>query len=94
MARLTPVVRWKVTAGHPVVVGNTRIILQSRTLVVGWFSVGVVWRHPTAALVEADGRAARLPIHDVTRLIELGLLGLGLAIVIVMASIRRKEHVS
>jgi hypothetical protein len=93
MARLRPVVRWQVTAGHPVVVGNTRITLQSRTLVVGWFSVGVIWRHPTAALVEADGRATRMPIHDVTRLIELGLLGLGLAIAIVMASIRGKEHV-
>ncbi len=94
MARLTPVVGWQVTAGHQVVVGDTRITLQSRTLVVGCSSVGVVWRHPTAALVEAEGRAARMPIHDLTRLIELGLLGLGLAIVLVIASIRRKEHVS
>jgi hypothetical protein len=93
MARLTPIVRWQVTVGHPVVVGNTRISLQSRALVVGWLSGGVVWRHPIAARIEADGRATRLPIHDVTRLIELGLLGLGLAIVIVAASIRRKEHV-
>jgi hypothetical protein len=94
MARLTPVVGWQVTADHPVVVGDSRITLQSRTLVVGWSSVGVVWRHPTAALVEADGRTARIPIHDLTRLIEVGLLGLGLAIVIVIVSIRRKEHVS
>ena len=94
MTRLTPVVHWQVTADHPVVVGNTRITLQSWTLVVGWFSFGLVWRRPTAALVEADGQAARVPIHDVTRLIELGLLGLRFTIVIVMASIRRKEHVS
>jgi hypothetical protein len=63
-------------------------------LAVRWFSFGVVWRCPAAALAEADGRATRLPIHDITRLIELGLLGLELAIVIMMASIRRKEHVS
>ena len=94
MARLSPFVHWQVTAGHPVVVGNTRITLQSWTLVVRWFSFGVVWRCPAAALVEADGRATRMPIHDMTRLIELGLLGLGFAIVIVLASIRRKEHVS
>jgi hypothetical protein len=94
MARLTPVVRWQVTAGQPVVVGTTRITVQSWSLVVGWLALGVIWRHPTAALVEVDGRAARLPIHDVSRLIEVGLLGLGFAIVIVMASMRRKEHVS
>jgi hypothetical protein len=94
MARLTPVVRWQVTAGRPVVLGTTRITVQSWTLAVGWFSFGIVWRHPTAALVEADEQVARVPIHDVTRLIELGLLGLGLAIVIVMASMRRKEQVS
>ncbi len=94
MARLTPVIDWQVTAAQPIVVGDTRVTLQSRTLVVGWSLLGVVWRHPTAALVEADGRVTRVPIHNVTRLIELGLLGLGLVTLIVMASIRRKEHVS
>ncbi len=67
MARLTPVIDWQVTAAQPIVVGDTRVTLQSRTLVVGW---------------------------SLTRLIELGLLGLGLVTLIVMASIRRKEHVS
>jgi hypothetical protein len=94
MSRLTPIVRWQVTVSHPVVVSNTRITVQSRVLVVGWRSGGIVWRHPIAARIDADGRATRLPIHDVTRLFELGLVGLGLAIVIVAASIRRKEHVS
>jgi hypothetical protein len=94
MVRRRPVIHWQVTAAHPVVVGNTRVTLQSRTLVVGWSFLGVVWRHPTAALVEADGRVTHMPIHDVTRLVELGLLGLGLVILMVMVSIRRKEHVS
>jgi hypothetical protein len=94
MAGLKPFVRRQVTASHPIVLGDTRITLQTRTLSVGWSSAGIVWRHPIAALAEADGRAAYVRIYDLTRLIELGLLGLGLALVIVNVSIRRKEHVS
>lgn len=92
MGRRLPRVGWQATTSQPIVVGNTRITLESRALAAEWLMGGLVWQRPWAAHIEAGGRARRIPIRDITRLIELGLLGLGLAIVAVAAATRQKEH--
>ena len=54
---------------------------------------GFVWNRPVAVLVERDGRLERITIVDITRLIQLGTLGLGLlfSFMIWLVSSRRKE---
>ena len=41
---------------------------------------GFVWNRPQAVVVERDGRVERIPILDVTRMVQLGLLGLAVVI--------------
>src|SRR6266516_5507061 len=48
---------------------------QSRALVVSLPKGGLVWNRPTAVLVEQDGQTRRIPIVDVTRILQVGLLG-------------------
>jgi hypothetical protein len=51
---------------------------QSRALIVRLPNGGFVWNRPTAVLVEQHGRARRIPIVDVTRILQAGLLGLAM----------------
>jgi hypothetical protein len=52
---------------------------------------GFVWNRPTAVLVEQDGQARRIPIVDVTRILQVGLLGLAvLAGSVGLLGIRRR----
>jgi hypothetical protein len=51
----------------------------------GW---GFVWNRPAAVLVEQNGRVERLPIVDVTRLAQIGLL----AALFVVARLTRRRR--
>ena len=77
----------------PVTVGGVTVTPLARALVVRWPGGGLVWNRPAAVLVEREGRVRRIPIVDVTRLVQAGLLGLGLALAIasLVHSMRRKE---
>ena len=61
---------------EPVTVDDVTVTFRSRALVVRLSKGGLVWNRPTAVLVEQDGRVRRIPIIDVTRILQLGLLGL------------------
>jgi hypothetical protein len=50
----------------------------SRALVIHGPKGGLVWNRPTAVLVERDGQMRRVPIVDVTRMLQLGLVGVAL----------------
>jgi hypothetical protein len=62
----------------PVTVDNVTVTPRSRTLVVRLPKGGFVWSRPTAVVVEQDGQARRIPIIDLTRVAQVGLLGLAL----------------
>jgi hypothetical protein len=59
---------------EPLTVGDVTVTPRSRALVVRWPKGGFVWNRPTAVLVERDGQARRIPIVDVTRSLQVGLL--------------------
>ncbi len=63
-------------SAEPVTVHDVTVTPRSRALVVRLPKGGLVWNRPTAVLVEQDGQARRIPIVDVTRLLQVGLLGL------------------
>ena len=62
-------------SGSPVQVGDITVTPQSRAMIVRLPFGGLVWRRPTAVLVERAGQTSRIPIVDVTRVIQLALLG-------------------
>jgi len=58
----------------PVMVHDVTVTPQSRALMLRLPKGGLVWNRPTAVLVEQDGQARRIPIIDVTRILQVGLL--------------------
>lgn len=61
--------------GQPVIVENITVIPQSQALILRLPIGGFVWHRPTAVLVERDGATKRVPIVDITRILQLGLFG-------------------
>jgi hypothetical protein len=53
----------------------------------------MIWNRPVGVTVERDGREEHLPVTDVTRLIQLGLLMIALAVSVVgwATSARRRD---
>jgi hypothetical protein len=93
MARLKKMLRWQTISGDKVTVGDVTITPQSRALTVRWPHGGLVWNRPVGILVERDEQTERIPIVDVTRMAQLGLLGLSVvfSMVIFVLSIRRRR---
>jgi hypothetical protein len=63
-------------SAESVTIHNVTVTAQSRALMVRLPKGGLVWNRPTAVLVEHDGQMRRVPIVDVTRILQVGLLGL------------------
>ncbi len=72
-------IQWELISGEPVKTGDVSVTPQARVLAMRWGPMGFVWSRPVAVLVERDGQVERRRIPDVTRLVQLGLFGLGLA---------------
>jgi hypothetical protein len=85
------VVQLRRSSGDPVKVGDVTVTPQSQALIVRWPWGGFVWNRPVAVTVERDGRRERLPVPDVTRWAQVGILVAGLAFLTMgwAASVRR-----
>ena len=79
MERLKEMIKWQMVTGQPVAVGGVILTPQSQALTVRWPNGGLVWNRPVAILIERDQHTERIPIVDVTRMVQVGLLGFGLA---------------
>jgi hypothetical protein len=83
-------IQWKAHCGEPIKRGNLTVTPQSQALTVRFpwrWSSGFVWNRPTAVLVERDGVTERIPIVDITRMAQIGLVALS-AIILLFVSIR------
>jgi hypothetical protein len=67
-------VQYQLETGSPTTVGEATLTPQSQVLTVRWPNGGWVWNRPVAVLVEQDGESERLPIVDVTRMAQIGLI--------------------
>jgi hypothetical protein len=96
MARLNEIVQWQTCSGDKIAVGDMILTPQSQALILRWPRGGVVWNRPVAMVVEQDEQIVRIPIIDLTRMIQITLLGLGLAfgLMTLLRSIqpRRKQN--
>jgi len=92
--RLKDVFQVQTVSGQPVTVDSITVTPQSQALIVRLPRGGFVWNRPTAILVERDGTTKRFPIVDITRILQLWLLGfsLVLSIVSLVKFSQRKER--
>ena len=70
----------RIHLGQRMQVGETEVTPYARATLVQFPGLlgGLVWNRPAGVLVKrSDGREARLPIRDVTRLAQISLLLLG-----------------
>lgn len=74
--------KWHATSGDTVTRGDVAVTPQSQALIVRWTRGGWVWNRPVAVLVERDGRRRRVPIVDVTRVVQLGLYGFSVVFIL------------
>lgn len=72
-------------------IGNVSLRLQAQALQLHWPGGGFVWNRPVAVLVEGETET-RLPIVDVTRLVQLGLVALvlGMGLLLLLGRTRRR----
>jgi hypothetical protein len=73
-------------SARPVTVGEVTVTPRAQALLVRLPWGGFVWNRPTAAMVEQAGQVRRIPVVDVTRILQLGLLGLGVAVAVAIPS--------
>lgn len=92
MVRFDEKVTWTTKSGHSVQVADVSVTPQSQALSVGCRAGGWVWNRPVAVLVERGEVEKRVPIVDVTRLIQLGLYGLALTSAVVGLMLWIKER--
>ena len=95
MSERKPGFEWQTRSGETVRRGGIAVTPQSRALTVGWHRGGLVWNRPSALVVERDGDVRRIPIVDVTRVVQLALFGL--SVVFVFAGLygmirQRRDH--
>ncbi len=77
--------------GEPIRVGDVRVSPVSWSLVGRWPGGGFVWSRPAALDVERGGRVERVPIIDVTRLVQLGLAAVTLCGALGLIVRRRRQ---
>ena len=75
---------WKNSSGQPLTAGEYTLTPQAQALVVRLPRLGWVWNRPVAVVVERGGETQRLPVVDVTRIVQLSLVALSAACVISM----------
>lgn len=79
-------------AGRTISAGEVRVTPHSQALIVNGKRGGVVWNRPLLINVERDGHLQTLPIHDVTRLIQIGLLTFTVLFLVAAFFIRRSNQ--
>ena len=94
MKRPKDMFKWQTISGDKVTVGDVTVTPQSQALTIRWPNGGLVWNRPAAVLVERGEQTERIPIVDVTRIAQLGLLGLSLVLttMAIVLSVRRRRE--
>jgi hypothetical protein len=70
---------------------GVRVIPESRSISHMGQLFGAVWNRPTAVIVQDAGGAYRMPILDLTRVVQIGLLLLS-AVLLVVAGIMHLQN--
>ena len=78
MTNIKDIFQWQTETGEPTTIGDVTLTTQSQALILRWPYGGFVWNRPVAVLVERGEHSERIPIKDVSRMAQWGLLGLSI----------------
>lgn len=92
--QIKDVFQWQHISGQPLAVNGLTITPQSRALIVRLPIGGIVLQRPISVVVEQNGQVKRIPIVDITRMLQLGLLAIGAGITLTgwLVFRQRKEN--
>jgi hypothetical protein len=85
-------VQLQTRSAEPLLLGNVTLIPQAQALVVRWPHGGWVWNRPVAVLVERNGQVERIPIRNITKLIQWSLLAFTIGFIALTWIQTRKER--
>lgn len=71
--------QWQSGSSRPVTAGEVTVTPQAQALIVRRPHGGLVWNRPAAIVVEQSGQTQRIPIYDLTRILQLGLFAISAA---------------
>ena len=91
MTERAKIFRVKIGSGAVVQVEGVSVIPRVRTVSVRWPGGGRVWNRPVALEVSHGGNTRRIPIVDVTRLVQVGTYVITLLLATTM-TIRRTQR--
>lgn len=75
--------------GDRIAIGDALLTPQSQALIIRWRpNAAFVYNRPLAVFVDQNGTTQRMPVVDVTRLIQVGLLAISL--VFLLAGFNRR----
>ncbi len=94
MQRLKAMVHLQTIAGQPVTVGHDTITPQAQVLTLRTPIGGFVWNRPVAVLVERAERIERHRIRDITRILQLGMPGVLVSIILITRFFQRRRPIS
>jgi len=91
--RIREILQWQTVSGDEVAIGDVTVTPQSKALIVRFPYWGMVWNRPVAVVAHRGGQTERIRVVDVTRVAQLGLLGLStlFLVVILILSVRRRR---
>ena len=85
-------VRLRTISGEPISAGGVTVTPLSRALELRLPFGAFVWHRPVALLVRREGRVDRVPIVDVTRRVQLGILISTAVVVLALTALRRRKE--
>jgi hypothetical protein len=91
MDRSKPTIQWQSNSGQPVTAGEITVTPQSQALIFRWSNGGFVWNRPVAVVVERPGQIQRIPVLDITRIVQWSLLATSVACWIGFAILSSKK---
>jgi len=91
MERSKPTIQWPGGSSQPVTAGEITVTPQSQALILRWSHGGFVWNRPVAVVVERPGQSQRIPVLDLTRILQWSLLATSAACWIGLLLLRRQR---
>jgi len=94
MGKLKQVMQWRTRSGDRVTADGVTVTPQAQALTVRWPNGGLVWNRPVAVLVQQGEQTERVPIVDVTLVVQWILFGFSLvfSVIILLLSARQRRE--
>jgi hypothetical protein len=70
---ITDIIQWETVNGEPFVAGGITVTPQAQALSVRLPFGGFVWNRPVAVLIQDEQGSRRMPIRDVTRIVQVSV---------------------